>query len=178
MKSKWELACLVRRAAAGEQEAFTTLIGLHKSVMYATALAITRQEEDALDAISDTILILWEKLPTLKKPELFKTWMTKILVNRCRDTLRRKGREIPWAESFPEESREVDYDTPLAVRETLAGLPEGDRLILQLFYFEDLSVGQIAEALSLSAGAVKMRLKRGKARFLEQYEGSVLYERP
>lgn len=172
-----EKNALVRGAAKGDKQAFTELIGLYRQSMYATAMAVARNEDDAMDAVQDTILILWEKLGTLKKPAYFKTWMTRILVNCCCGLLRRKGKETP-VERLADEGREEDLDTPLDVQEALWRLSQDDRLILQLFYFEDLSAKEIAQVLSVSPDAVRMRLSRSRKRFAEQYKTEVRYEEP
>ena len=161
---------LVRRAVNGDQSAFIELVDLYRRSMYATAVAVTHNENDTLDAIQDTILILWEKLSTLRRPDLFKTWMTRILVNRgCR--------EMPSEILREEEQEQREWDTSLDVREALQRVSEDDRLILQLFYFEDFSLRQIAQILSITPNAAKMRLSRSRKRFLEQYETEAQYER-
>lgn len=168
----------MRSAAMGDQTAFTQLIDQYRQTMYATAMAVTRREEDALDAIGETILTLWEKLDTLRNPSLFKSWMTRILVNNCCNLLRGRKREIfsEEPEQWEEQGREPDLDVSLDVRETLKRLGAEDRLILQLYYFEDMSVGEIARALSLAPPTVRMRLTRGRRRFQKQYEKEADYE--
>lgn len=169
MLEKRQAAQLVQEAVKGDKQAFVALIDLHRQTMYATAIAVTHNEEDALDAIQDTILILWEKLSTLRDPKVFKTWMTRILVNCCCASLRGRKREMPL-DSVEEPSTFPDRDSALDVRDALGRLSDEDRLILQLFYFEDMSVKDIAEALSLSPEAVRMRLTRSRKRFRKQYE--------
>lgn len=168
IQSKTESVKLIQAAKKGEQAAFVRLVALHKQSMYATAMAVTHNEDDALDAIQDTILTLWEKLDTLRNPDYFKTWMTKILVNKCCTMLRGNAREVAVEEEIGG-SREEDLDTPLDVQAALHNLSQDDSLILQLFYFEDLSLRQIADVLSITAGAAKMRLTRSRKRFLKQY---------
>ena len=120
---------------------------------------------------------MWEKLGSLKKPAYFKSWMTRILINNCCSYIRKEKREVP-AEFFEEEeAEESDLDTPLDVRETLSRLSQDDRLLLQLFYFEDLSVREISRILVLTPGTVRMRLTRGRKRFAEQYRAEVRYEK-
>lgn len=169
---KRKTTALVRAASMGDKQAFVSLIDLHRQSMYATAMAITRSEDDALDAIQDTLLTMWEKLDTLKDPGAFKTWMTRILVNNCCGTLRVRKRETP-VEQMEESGAPMDRDASLDVRAALAALSENDRLLLQLFYFEDLSVKEIARVLSLTPEAVRMRLTRSRKRFREQYERPV-----
>lgn len=169
-------AALVKTAARGDKQAFVALIDSFRQTMYATAMAVARNEDDAMDAIQDTILILWEKLDTLRDPGAFKTWMTRILVNRCFGILRGKGKEFP-VESMEEEAQSFDRDTSLDVQEALGRMPPEDRLVLQLFYFEDMPVREIARALSIKPEAVRMRLTRSRKRFKQQYETEVRYEK-
>lgn len=173
-----QVEALVKSAAKGEKQAFVTLVNLFRQTMYATAMAVSRNEDDAMDAIQDTILILWEKLDTLRDPQVFKTWMTRILVNCCFAQLRGRKRETP-TEDMEAAGQSVTYlerDTSLDVQNAMEQLSEDDRLVLQLFYFEDMSVREIAQVLSVKPEAVRMRLTRSRKRFKQQYETEVRYE--
>ena len=87
MKSN-ETKVWVKKAQRHDKDAFTELMQFYMKDMYRTAIAILMNEEDAADALQDTILTCWEKLYTLRKPEFFKTWMTRILINHCYDIIR------------------------------------------------------------------------------------------
>ena len=63
-----------------------------------------RGMKDVADAISDTILVCWEKIDTLKKNRFFRTWMTRILINKCNDILRAGQRTV-----FTDEPLEIEY---------------------------------------------------------------------
>ena len=76
---------LIRKAQHQDEESFVTLMESNAKDMYKIAYAILSNNEDVADAIQDTILSCWEKLHTLKQEEYFKTWMTKILINKCND---------------------------------------------------------------------------------------------
>lgn len=163
----------MRSAAAGSQRDFTALVDLYRQSLYATAIAVTRNEDDALDAIQETLLTMWEKLPTLRDPGAFKTWMTRILVNHCRAILRERGRTV-LADPPDQAAEDPDRDQALDVRDALGRLSQEDRLVLQLFYYEGMPVKDIASALETSQEAVRMRLSRGRKRFRKAYgeEGS------
>lgn len=124
--------------------------------------------DDALDAIQDTILACWENLPSLQKDRYFKTWLVRILLNKCADIQRRQS-HYAFVEELPESAEEPDWDTRVDVRRAMAKLGDQDQLILSLFYYDDFSVRQIAEALSLSEGAVRTRLTRSRDRFKKSY---------
>ena len=74
---------LVIAAKKNDKDAFASLIQLNKQYMYKVALAILMNDEDVADAMQDTILTCWEKITGLREERYFKTWMTKILINRC-----------------------------------------------------------------------------------------------
>lgn len=159
---------LVRRSKKGDKEAFAQLIDQNRQMLYNTALLVLRQEDDALDALQDAILACWENLPSLRKDRYFKTWLVKILLNKCRDVQRGKS-HFAYVEELPESGDEPDWDTSMDVRWTMDKLGENDQLLLSLFYYDDFSVRQIADALSLSEGAVRTRLTRSRERFKKLY---------
>lgn len=74
---------LVRRARRGDAEAFIALIEACKMSLRRVALSYLKSEEDVADAIQDTILDAYEHIGSLKKEEYFKTWLVRILINRC-----------------------------------------------------------------------------------------------
>ena len=74
---------LIQKAKKHDKEAFSELMRQYKMSMYKVAKAILKNEEDIADAMQDTILDCWEKIYTLRKPEYFKTWMTRIHINFC-----------------------------------------------------------------------------------------------
>ena len=92
---------LVKRAKRHESEAFTELMQLYMTDMYKVAYAILMNDEDAADAIGDTILICWEKINQLVKIQYFKTWMTRILINKCYD-IRKKNQNLICLDEYEE----------------------------------------------------------------------------
>lgn len=159
---------LIKRSKKGDKEAFALLMDMHRQMLYNTALLVLHQEDDALDAIQDAILACWENLPTLRKDQYFKTWLVKILLNKCRD-IQRSQSHYAFVEQLPESGEEPDWDTHMDVGRAMDRLGDQDQLILSLFYYDDLNIRQIAEALSISEGAVRTRLTRSRERFKKIY---------
>lgn len=77
---------LLKKAKRRDAQAFVALMQENTKDMYKVAIAILSNDEDAADAIQDTILACWEKLTTLKQDEFFKSWLTRILINKCNIT--------------------------------------------------------------------------------------------
>lgn len=155
---------LVRKAQSGDKAAFVRLIEDNQLSMYRAAKAILHQEADVEDAVQEAICRAFDKLHTLRQAKFFKTWLTRIVINCCYDILRQQKGLYPL-DVLPEEPREDDMDTPLDVRQALQALSENDRLILTLYYLNDLPVKEIAKLLSISEGAAKMRLSSSRKRF-------------
>ena len=165
-----EVEQLVRRAKKRDPDAFTELMQLHEKDMYRTASAILAQDADIADAIQETILTCWEKIDTLQKNRYFKTWMVRILINKCKDILR-SGRRVVCVEEFTEQETgsTVESEANLEWKEALQGLDEKYRLIVVLFYAEGLRTAEIGKLLQLPDSTVRTRLARGREQLARYY---------
>ena len=162
---KKELRQLIRKAKAKDPDAFSSLIHFYMKDLYRVAISILMNDEDAADAIQDTILGCWEKLHTLKEEKYFKTWITRVLINRCYD-IRKKQQRITAMEDFEEPSAEDQYNVEL--KEALEQLDEKYRIVMVLYYSEGYQTGEIAELLEIPRSTVQTRLQRGREK-LEAY---------
>ena len=165
---------LVLQAKKHDKEAFVKLVGNYQVSMYKTAIAILQNDEDAADAIQETILKCYEKLSTLKKDSYFKTWMIRILINNCNEMLRHKGRVFPtmeMEEGIFEESGYVDCEW----KEILASLEEKYQVVMLLYYSKSLSVKEIAALLEISQNTVLTRLSRARKQLRAEYEGGYIH---
>lgn len=156
---------LVKKAQKNDTDAFIRLIDGHKTALYKVARSYLGNEEDIADVMQDTILSAYEHIGELKTAAYFKTWLTRILINRCMDVLRQQKRNIPMeqAEEPPAPQKESEYE----FYELLKELPENDRAIFLLYYGEGFNTREVAEILSLNENTVKSRLRRGRKK-LEQ----------
>ena len=159
---------LVRKAQSGDKEAFIALMESQKLSMSRAALAVKRNQEDAADAVAETVMEAFAQLHTLRQPAYFKTWLTRALICNCYDILRQRRRFVPL-EDIPEPAGGEPDDQALDVRESLAALAENDRLVLTLHYLDGLKVKEIAKVLGVKEGAVKSRLMRGRNRLQKIY---------
>ena len=164
----------VQRARAGDGEAFVTLIRAREQSLYKIARSFCRDPMDAEDAVAETVLDAWERLDTLKKPARFKTWLTTILVNNCRDILRQRQRVVAL-EEVPERTPREDDHSGLYFEELMACLPENCRPVMTLYYSEGFRVREIGEILGIPTGTVTVRLKRGREQLREKMrKGEIL----
>lgn len=110
---------LIEKAVQKDPDAFCELLQEHMKDMYRVALAILMNDEDAADAVQDTILTCWEKIGSLKKTEYFKTWLIKIVINKSKDILR-KNRKYADIEEAPEAAAKDNVN--LELKEALHSL--------------------------------------------------------
>ena len=160
---------LVKKAQNGDKDAFVELIEQNKLALTRAAKAIVHNDNDIADAMQDTVLTAFTKLYTLKQPKYFKTWITRILIHNCFAILKKQRRTIP-VEHITEYGYEDNRDTSLDVQSILDTLPENDRLILTLYYLDDISVKDISKLLNLKENTVKSKLSRGRAKFSKIYK--------
>ena len=79
---------LIEDAKNKNPDAFEQLIQTQLQRMYRVAISMLHNEEDAADAIQETVLKCWQKIGQLKSEEYFGTWLTRILINQCKDILK------------------------------------------------------------------------------------------
>ena len=153
----------------GEQDPIEALYDRYAAMLYRLAVSVLKNKEDAEDAVQS----VFEKY--VLSPHLFfsseheKAWMIRVMVNQCKDMLRR--REMRRAASLDEVAEVGVWDSHSEVWDVLQKLPEEYRVPLVLYYFEECKVEEIARALKLGASAVKMRLKRGRELMKKDLEG-------
>jgi RNA polymerase sigma factor (sigma-70 family) len=165
-------ADLVARARAGDRDAFARLLARHGGVARSLAERWLARADVVDDVMQEAAVEALLRLDALRRPDRFGPWLCGIALNVVRRWWRQSSREVPVAELLepPVEPPALDFETTAGVRDALARLPAGQRSALVLFYFADLPVGQIAERLGISPGAVKTRLHAGRAGLRRQPE--------
>ncbi|WP_053956608.1 RNA polymerase sigma factor [Inediibacterium massiliense] len=158
----------VSKAKSGDQQAFLSLIDENRLNMYRVARGILKNEEDIKDAIQNTLIKAFENICTLKKDKYFKTWLIRILINECNETIRKNKRSISLNENInPLNEKYNDCYQNMDLIQALHSLNEELRVTITLFYFEDLSVKNISQILEIPQGTVKSRLNRARTKLRE-----------
>lgn len=166
-KGKSYMEKLIKEAKAGNPDAFTRLMKSQMQNMYKTAGAILINDEDIADAVSETILSCWENMHSLKEERFFKTWMTRILVNKCNDIIRKKQYYLDY--DMPEEPYNDTGFENAEWKEALSTISEKYRLVMVLYYIEGFSTGDISGILDIPEGTVRSRLARGREQLAGAY---------
>ena len=163
-----ELERLVHKAKRKDPDAFTALMNAYMQHLYKTAKAILMNDEDAADAMQETIMVCWEKMGTLKEDRYFKAWVTKILINECYNLIRgRKG--VTYVDEIPEIPDDGEK-SDLEWKEALAVLGEEYRLPVVLHYVQGFQTKEIAKLMGISDAAVRTRLSRAREHLRKYYE--------
>jgi RNA polymerase sigma-70 factor, ECF subfamily len=174
---------LIALAQQGDQYALTQLVLGQQHYIYSIAMSVLKNPEDAADLSQEAFMRLFRVLPQYNGESRFTTWLYRLVVNMGRDELRRRGRQVPITPPAPDEEefdqiasiadedRWADPAQVLASRElraqvhqALDQLEEHYRLVLTLYYFDDMKYTDIAEILEIPLNTVKSHIRRGKER--------------
>ena len=160
-------------ASRGQRHAFEQLVETRLDRTFRTACAILGNEADARDATQEAFIAAWIKLPRLRDSVKFDAWLNRVVLNVCRDALRKRGRarEIDLAAT---DIGGPDSQGEIADREVFNAafdrLNFADRSILVLHHLHHLSMSEIAAQLGVPTGTVKSRMhtaRRALERALE-----------
>lgn len=148
--------------------AFERLADQHLDSAYRLARAILHHPVEAEDATHDAIVQAWRKWPTLKDESRFEAWFARILVNVCRDRLRRAARRPTQGLGRAAALASVDEfrlsDDREVIRSAVARLSPDHQIVVALRYFADLPIEDIGRRLGIPAGTVQSRLHYALAR--------------
>jgi len=185
-------ADLVRRAQAGDLDAFQQLFEKYQRGVYNIIFQMVRSDADAADLTQDVFVRVWKSLPRLEAPEAFASWVYRIATNLSRNWIRDNTRvrqeslDQPVGSGEEEGSpREVADPTgdPAAITQTrsmqdvvqraIHALSEDHRLVVTLHHLEGKSVEEIADIMKCSVGTVKSRLSRARDALRRKLAGYV-----
>ncbi len=133
--------------------------------MYALAYSILKNEQDAADAIGESILKAYMNINQLKNDRSFKPWILKIVHNTCIEMLRKNHPTVDIEEQYDlaDETSSHDISTKLALRQAVENLNQPYRTVTILFYYESMSLLEISRVTGDSVVAIKKQLSRARA---------------
>jgi RNA polymerase sigma-70 factor (ECF subfamily) len=157
---------LVSAARRGDRRAFDRLASAHEPRL--RGFIARRVGAEAVDdVLQETLLASWTALPRFDRRSGFKAWLYGIAVHKCMDHVRRRGRSLP---ETPLADAPDGWQSPEAlyaaaelretVRQVLAQLPSSQREVLELYYYAELTLAEIASALGRNLNTVKYQFYR------------------
>src|SRR5258706_7600170 len=156
---------LPNEGGAGAAERFLRLANGELDRAYRWAGLILGDQHEAEDATQDALLRAWRSAASLRDPAGFQAWFDRILVNVCRDRLRRRGKVRMIAiddAAFTSAERDpfrTIFDRDEVLR-AMAALDDDERIVISLHYWADLTLEGVAERVGWPVGTVKSRLHR------------------
>lgn len=176
---------LINRAAQGETQAETELYNATYNTVYALVKSMVKDEDTVLDILQDSYVKAFRNLNQLQEANKFRPWLKTIARNRTMDHFRER-KTVLFSEMAPldDENADVDFEdnnpealpevvidrqeTSRLISEILDALPEDQRGVISMFYYEQMSVKEIAEQLGVSDNTVKSRLNYGRKKVEEK----------
>ena len=174
---------LVHRILDGDDSAFSELVKKYQKPVHALVWRKIGDFHIAEEITQDTFLKAYQKLPTLKKPQRFTSWLYVIAANNCKMWLRKKRLQTESLEETDSAQlekgsysryviEEHEQTTAEAKREVvkrlLAKLQESERTVITLHYFSDMSAADIGAFLGVSVNTIKSRLRRAQQRLKQE----------
>ncbi len=174
-----EESSLVAAAQRGESEAFQMLVEPHSQKIFKAILRITKNREDAEDALQNSFLKAFLHIRNFDGRSKFSTWLTRIAINSAFMIVRTKGSTLaarveshdgqgrPGLDSFPDrapnpEATYLQRERRALIHRAIDALPPTIRKAVELQRLQELSVKKTADILGLSVAAVKSRLFRAR----------------
>ena len=155
---------LVKKAIAGDDASFTSLIASRQERLYRIAYTYVRNKDDALEIVQEAVYRAFISIHKIREPQYFTTWLTTIAVNYALEYIRKAKRTV-----YIDSDYEAGYvpertEEHLDLYQALDSLDPKSRTIIVLRYLEDLPIKEIADILSMPLSTVKSTIYRALAK--------------
>lgn len=160
----------VNKSENSSPESFERLVNSVKVKLYKTGMAILKNDDDVCDAIQETLLSAYKNFSSLKEKQYFSTWITRILINKCYDIIKKNKKVAYLNEQMEVEANESYYDRykeDSTVERVLSQISQELKLVTVLYYYDEFSINEISEMLNIPEGTVKSRLARARDKMYE-----------
>jgi RNA polymerase sigma-70 factor (ECF subfamily) len=167
---------LVARAAEGDARAFEALVRRHQRPLFALAVRLVGNRDDAEDSVQESFVAAWRRLPEFRGEAAFSSWMYRIVTNRCLSLARRRRETVPLdterhglaTSQADEPALATEAEQRLAaLGEALAELPGEQRACWVLRHLHGLGYTEIGEIVGAEPAAVRGRIHRARTRLAE-----------
>jgi RNA polymerase sigma-70 factor (ECF subfamily) len=161
---------LIEKCKKGDRHAFREIYELYSKAMFNISMRILNKREEAEDVLQESFIKAFNSLDQYKGEASFGTWLKKIVINRSLDVVNKKQIDfipIDRIELQDDVDETEEMYTIEDVKEALHQLPDGYRVILTLFLFENYSHKMISEHLKISEGTSKSQYHRARKKLQE-----------
>jgi RNA polymerase sigma factor, sigma-70 family len=179
--NNYDLAKIVKKVQSNKEKYFELLFNeIHRTIYY-LSFKFLNNEEEAQDVSQEIIFSIYSRIEELKIPEGFNSWMNQIIFSKCKNRLKKLSRrkEADYKEDLLEEEQSLE-DNPEGIVQTkeknelvlglIDTLPLKQKEVILLYYYQQLTIPEIAKVLSCSISAIKNRLYNAKKSIQERIE--------
>ena len=175
-----KLTRLVEKAQKGDERALEQIVTESSRYIYFYSLMMLQSVEKAQDAVQDVLLTLIQKINTINNPAFFLSWLKIVTANYCKNRISREREEYSLDDSFEYIVDDSDQVNPsksvensefrAVILDAVRTLPPSQRESVMMFYYQQLTTREIAEALSISESTVKSRLRYARNSIRDKLE--------
>jgi RNA polymerase sigma factor (sigma-70 family) len=172
-----EIKYTIGRVMDGDKEAFGTLVDAHKDMVYTVCLRMLTSEADAEEAAQDVFVKAYRAIASFQAKAKFSTWLYRIAYNHCISVIRKKVKMIDLVDDIPEgevDEKEMNGLECISAEErnkylklAIESLAETDAVVVTLFYYDEMSLDEIAEITGLSSGNIRIKLHRSRKKMYD-----------
>jgi RNA polymerase sigma factor (sigma-70 family) len=162
----------IDRVKQGDREAFSWVVDRYGDMVYTLCLRMLSVEADAEDAAQEIFVKAFRFIQGFQERSKFSTWLYRIAYNHCISVIRKNVKVIDLVDELPdEEGDEEDLngidllsgeERKRYLQMALEALPETDAVVINLFYYDELSLEEIAEVTGLSSSNIRIKLHRSR----------------
>lgn len=155
---------LIASAINGNCDAYAQLIKNNKEYLYKTAYVYVKDSDKALDILQECTYKAFKSIKTLRNPNYFKTWITRILINIAISMIKKDSKIIYLDDNNPLESEKscINIEEKLDLYNAIEMLKPDYKIVVIMKYFNDMTVDDISSVLNIPVNTVKTRLSRAR----------------
>ena len=167
----------INRIKEGDSKSFSWVVDQYKDMVYTICLRMLTVEADAGDAAQEVFVKVYRSIGSFQEKSKFSTWIYRITYNHCISEIRKRVKVIDLVDELPDnEANEGDIGgLEMLSREerrrylqmAIEALPETDATVITLFYYDELSLEEIAEVTGLSSGNIRIKLHRSRKKLYQ-----------
>jgi len=174
----------IEKILKGDTNSFGVLVERYQNMVFALAIKILKNREESEEVSQDTFIKAYKSLKSFNGESKFSTWIYRIAYNTCLDRIKKNSKFSNSIEIDNIPSKDIQLTDTIfegierkerseIVQRCMSKLPEDERVILHFFYFEELSLKEIMEILSLTEGNVKVKLFRARKKLFTIFKETV-----
>jgi RNA polymerase sigma-70 factor (ECF subfamily) len=168
---------IINRVKSGDKEAFTLVVDKYSDMVYTVCLRMLTVDADAADAAQEVFLKVYRSIAGFREKSKFSTWIYRIAYNHCISVIRKKVKIIDLVEELPDGDAGVEDLSGLDLLSAeerrhylqiaIDALPETDAVVVTLFYYDELSLEEIAEVTGLTSSNIRIKLHRSRKKMYQ-----------